>query len=617
MLKGTSFAYTSVRRISFFVPSTRLNEFKKRQLQNNASFENFEKNFIELDQYANNLLNKKESSSNDFSVVLNGGPKIADFKFNNNSDVLAKSLDSINIDFLKNDPFTLIESTNSSNINKLIKNIKYLICTSDIRDLYNYLKLNISQISKLNQNLSTLEISIIIKKLIIYNNSISHRVKFLTKNKNYLENNSDYIKKLNIIYRSVYITTKSIFNSLMNSNILTHYDYTNLITFYYGRNQIKKTIDLIALYEKKCLDDPIKYHLTNQIWAIKMDILSQTNINFWKLYGQTIFKINSNSNSIKLSHKYLYPHHGHNFQTLIKRYESEQQLNQLPENISILSIIIKGLGKHGDIKSLDKIIENNWGIKIDRENNNEIYLLKHFNINKKVNQLLWPDEDILISILLAYTKNGYLSNAIEINNLLINNYSNYHLFNTNNINKYWKLLLYSTGKYGDAVNKQLIDEINGSNIPISDKLGNSLIEIKYRFFDIVWKLCEKYIDNDIISRDLIELKIKYSSSHELLNNLPKVYQKINNLSYNKMILNMKFNQMTLQKYVRECCLELANRGKFLDANQLIEKYIKSKESMSELKVMLTEMQEAYARERVKSEERKRKSIDDDDDFELW
>lgn len=605
--------HLSTRKISFFVASPRLNEFSKRQLQYNPSIDNLEKNYFELEKYLNT---EKKIYNND---KLKSNFKLSEFYYNPNIDILKESFESINFKFLKNDSFSNNNKIDSNNKEeKLINNLKYFLYDSNIRNLYNYMKLNTLNYSLLNNKFSPFEISLIIKKIIYYNDSLDNRLKFITKNKLFYNksNNEDYIKKMNAISRSVYLSSKTIFNSLIKSIKLSSFDYENIIEFYFKKNQLQKAIELIEIFENNCKIDPNNFKLSNKIWIYKFEILSQTNIKFWKIYGETIFKINSKN--LKLLNNYNYSHHSHNFQQLIKRYEIDKILNNLSDNLSILNIIIKGFGKHGDIESLDKFIENNWGIKIDRLNNDKgIHLLSHFSINKNVNELLWPNEETLISILLAYTKNGYLSNAIEINNLLIDNYNKFNILDKLNLNKYWSLLIRCTGLFNDAINKKIMQQVKNEGIELIDSSGNSLIEINYRFFDNVWNLCEKYINNNLITRDLIEIKIKHSSSHELLKKLPKVYKNISKLNYNKMKINQKFNKFIINNYIRKCCTELASRGKFLDASMLIDKFVISNESKSELKEMLSEMQEDYARERVRKNELERRDNDDDNDFELW
>lgn len=606
MLKSSSNVYTSTRRISFFVPSTRLNEFNKRQLQNNASLETFVKNYEEIQQYSA----KFETSQH--AAKLNSMEQASEFKFKPNVDVLADALNSINFKFLHDTNEKTAVSTlpdNTKNENFLPK-IHFLLYDTDIRNLYNLLKCNVNKITSFEGNLSSYEISLIIKRLLYYNDLIGQRLKFVTKNKHYLDEEVDhYVKKLNSFSRAVYQSTKSIFNALSKIK-LSLYDYENIILFHYQRNYLNKAIELISEVEKKASEHPEQYQLTNTLWAIKMDILSQTNTNFWKIYGETIYKLNSSN---KINFKYTYPHHGHNFQTLVKRYEAEKEKNFLPDSTSVLEVMIKGMGKHGDLTALDSFIESNWGIKNDRNGDKGVYFLEHFNIKKRMNGLLWPNENILISILLAYGKNGDLATALEINNLILDKYNCTNFLDASNTIKYWILALRCSGLYGDALEKQLLKDVPQNEL--SDASGTSLLEIKYRLFDSVWQMSEKYVNH--FNRDMIKLKIKYASSHELLRGLPKVHSNMTEITYNKMSLNLKVNEAALNSYVRECCLELARRGRFLDASQLIEKFVSSEQIVNELKEMLVEMQEAYARKRVKHDERKRQIIDDDDDFELW
>lgn len=601
MFKQRSYTYISTRRVSFFVPSTRINEYNKRQLQGNASLENFENNYNLLDTYSDNFppTSLKKPKSRELPI--------SSYQYKPNSTVLDISLQSINYNFLTGTP--LPTGTSSDNF---YDKLRYLLYDSDIRNLYNLLKCNTGKIRKCETNLSKYEISLIIKRLIYYNDSLTHRLKFVTKNKNLIENEIDdtrtYIPTLYRLSRSVYTSTRSIFNALLNLK-LSVFDYENIILFYYAKDQVNKTIELIAEVESKALKNPDDFHLTSSLWIIKMEILSNTNLKFWKIYGESIYKIN---HRLKLNKSFNYPHHSHNFQTLLDRYETDKKTYNLHDDINAVSVIIRGLGQHGDLTALDKLIESTYGIKNDRTGDKDVHLLEHFNIHKKVGGLMWPTSDVLISILLAYFKNGDLVTAIKINNLLIEHYS----ISLGLIN-YWTLVLKCAALFGDAVHKQLLNELKHPDT-LNDKLGNSLLEITYRFFDKVWDLSQYYV-KDHLTREMIKLKIKYSSSHELLTSLPTVHSKMLDSRYNKVKLDYNFNTKLVDKYIRECCLELAHRGKFLDANQIIDKFVISKQQNDELKTTLSIMQESYARETVKKNERKRKLIDDDDDndFDLW
>jgi hypothetical protein len=608
MLKHSS-SKTFIRKISFFVPASRLNEFTKRQVQNNPSLDVYEDNYEKINKYySTNFINSQHNK------LIYVQKPLAKFNNSSSKDFVSNSLDSIKFDFLENIEEDIISAPESSTkIEKLIQNIHYYLYDSDVRELYNILKLNINKFRYFKDHLSSFEISVIIKRLIYYNDSLNQRLKFISKNKQFLNDSNviDEIKSLNSTSRAVYLSTKSILNGFSNNLNLSLYDYENIVLFYYNKMHLVKAIELISEIETKANDLTNGFYMTNALWLVKMDILSKTNTNFWKIFGESIYKINSNSN---INSKYLYPHHSHNFQILVKRYESDKSAFSLSDNLSIINIIIKGLGKHCDIPSLDKLVESYWGIKIDRNTDKGIYLLEHFNIKRNVNDLIWPNEDILISLLFAYTKNGDFATAIEINNLILDKYNNKVILNSFNTVKYWELVLRCTGLFGDAVDKKIKDELQGDEI-LSNFNENSLLEIKYRLFDKVWEMSQNYIK--FPTRDMIKLKIKYASSHELLKGLPTVFNKIVNKGYNKSNINLQINEKILHQYVHECCIELAHRGRFLEANQLIENFITSRQSIEQLKTMLADMQEVYARERVKKDEINRRVIDDDDDFELW
>lgn len=616
MLRSSLGGISPVRNISFFVPANRLNEYTKRQLQNNASLEVYEENYEKLnDYYTNTFIN------NDHHPKIHSGKPFSKFEYKSNVDIVSKSLDSINLNFLNHIEENIIPlSEDAKTVDKFIQSIHHSLYNKNIRNLYDTLKSNVNKIHYLKDQLSPVEISVIIKRLIYYNESLTQQVKFLSKNKGSLNgsNISDEITKLNTIRRSIFLSTKSIFNGFSNKLILNLNDYEDIILFHYNRLNLVKAIQLISEFEEKVKNPGLNLYMTNTLWLIKMDILSRTNKNFWKIFSEPIKHINQNSN---ISSKYLYPHHGHNFQMLVKRYESDKSQYSLTDNLSIINIIIRGLGKHCDIPSLDKLLESYWGIKIDRNNfGNGIRFLEHFNIKKNVKDLIWPNEEVLISILLAYCKNGELSTAIEVNNLILDKYNNKCNLDSSKVFEYWELALRCTGLFGDAVDKKIESELQGDEIILqspesSSTNKKSLLEIKYRLFDRIWEMSENYIN--LPSIGMITLKIKYASAHELLKGLPIIFEKTTSNNYNNSKIKLDINEFTLYKYVHECCIELANRGHFLDANKLIENFITSPQRVQELKELLSKLQEVYARERVKKEEIKRRIVDDDNDFDLW
>lgn len=613
-------SYTSVRRVSFFLPSFRLNEFNRRQIQNNPTIELLEENYNELQTNIKANSNKPPLTE---KAVPNSKP-LARYSFESslipeNETLLSYSLNQSDTSLFKyEDNILLSQSKIDDKTEKLIASIKYSLHHPNTKYLYDALKLNNTRIKHLKGRLSNNDISILIKRIVSFNNANNQRLRFITKNKSVLTKSAEYynqyIKKGNEMTRKMYLSTRGIFNVLVNEFDLSIYDYENIIGYYYQMNKFQKCIDTIAEFETKANKNINELHLTNKIWWIKLEILSNTNIIFWRLFGNPIYRVSS---SKSLTSSYAYPHHTQNFQILMQRYENDKLKYKLSDDIKILSVLIRGLGKHCDIQALNKLIESYWGIKIDLESPGEkAQFLKQFNINKNVPKLLWPEESILRSIVLAYAKNGYISLAVEINNLII---EKYYANDSKSLVKYWETTLLSAGLFGEAVETELM--ISMKNVIDHDieekKLDEDVLNLRYRLFDEIYKMAEKSLGGDKIPRNIINLKIKYSSSHELMNHLPNVYKRMRNVDYNKTHANAKVNNATFNIYVRECCKELARRGKFLDANTLINNFVKSKKQRETLKTMLVELQEVYARERVKAEEKKRRVVDDDNDFELW
>lgn len=611
----------STRSVSFFVPATRVSEFNRRTLQSNPTVELLEENYNDLDHYYNKV----------FPSVQQLTPSAVDklptarFKLRSAKD-LGMTLssfvsDSIQISVLPTDESSfsispLPKPETSSKIVKFEETVKHYLNTSNSAMLYRILKLNVSRIQFLCGFLTQSEVSVLITRLIRHSVATHKNLRFVIKNKNVLgDDYSSYVKKMNAVDRSVYKSTRSILNNMQTKFQLTLHDYDEIIMYHYVRNNVQTAIELISKIEEESMKNSnAQLHLTNTMWRIKLEILSKTNYSSWKIFGEPLLRKKA---VLTLAPKYQYPHHSNNFQILFRNYENDKFKYNYPDDLSIVNIIIKGLGKHSDISSLDKLLESYWGIKIDRESAKGVHQLAHFNIKKNVPLLIWPNEETLISILLAYAKNGHFASAIEINNLIINKYNDDAILNPKKLTKYWELAVRCVALFGDAVEKNALREVQGHEAlqSVENKPALSL-EIKYRLFDRVWQIAEKYLGGEI-TREMINLKIKNASSHELLKGLPYVFQRVENIKYNTSNINLVANKNTLHNYVRQCCKELAHRGRFLDANQLIETFITSRGTVEELKTSLAEMQEVYARERVKKDEEKRRIVDEDDDFELW
>ncbi|AWU78292.1 uncharacterized protein C5L36_0E03500 [Pichia kudriavzevii] len=606
MLRGYKVASSHVRGVAFFVPSNRINEYSKRELQENATIELFEDNYKKLKHYYEDRFPDIK-----FKNVKTQKTPFAKFSFKPNDDTVVAALDSVNIDFFQNINEKIPVADDVLAERDFRKMVKLALYNTKVPKLYNLLKCNLSRISTLKDELTPSDVSVIIRRLISYHDMVSKSAKFMTKNRKYLyEDNESYVTRLNEISDSLYTQNTLIFNACARAFDLSISDYEEIVMFHYRNGKIPKTVEIIAGLEKKAQEVDSKLYLSNKLWFCKLDILSKTSNQFWKIYGEKLFR---NEKKVGLKNNYLYPHHGHNFQILLQRYEHDKSINNLPDDADIINVIIKGLGKHCDIPSLDKLIESYWGIKIDRISERGVYLMEHFNIRKNVNALIWPNEKIITSILLSYATNGDVATGIMVNNMILEKYNDKRILNSLNTIKYWEFVLRCVGLYGDATEKNIARLLNETEI--IDDHGNSLLEIKYRFFDIVSNMSERFVR--FPTREMFQLKIRYSSSHEILNGLPIAYKQLNNDGYNHSRLNYRANQHTLYKYVEECCKELGNRGLFLDAKSIIEKYITSKQETKSLKDMLGEMQEIYARKRVKEDERKRRVEDEDDDFQLW
>lgn len=574
-------------------------------MQNNASLETYEENYNDMVDYSEHVFHQLPARR-----ASQPQKPLAKHHFVG-GEWVGNAFDSIKLEFLQQG-IEKVENPGHTPTKEgtLVLWTRYHLYDSDVRKLYNVLKSNINRFQHLDEGLTRSEISIIIDRLIQYGGSLNKRLKFMVKNQKMLgEGVREELKRLNDTSKAVYYSNKAIFNGLFQKVKLTLSDCEKIAGYYYDSKHMNKTIDFIAQVENLVGQREGFECLSNRLWYMKLDILSKTNVNFWNLYGEPLFKT---KRALNINSTYTYPHHINNFQILMKRYESDKTKFHLADSIAIIDIVIKGLGKHCDMPSLDKLVESYWGIKVDRVSGKGVYLHEHFKISSNVSELIWPNEEILISILLAYSKNGDIATAIKVNNLLLTYYNtNSAIFDPSKSTKYWELALRCVAIFGNAVDKSIAREMQNESLA-----ENSLLDIKYRFFDRVWHMAEHYLKSNI-TRDLILLKIKYASAHELLNFLPQAQSKIESNTYNKSNINLHMNQITLTSYVRKCCEELASRGRFLDANELIDKFISSKQETEEFKAMLAEMQEVYARERVKKDEMKRHDIDDDDDFNLW
>lgn len=585
----------TTRSVSFFLPSSRIGEFAKRQNQTDASVEVLERNFNDIKKYYNTKYATLHITKEPQQKQIYNQEK--------DSNLVSEALDSIYLPFAADiTPSSIINQPEvSRDIETLNRKTTNSFRNATARSIYDILKRRTSLIRKNATLIDPAFISTSIQRLIDFNQTISKRLWFLTSNRTKIDFSA---RNLSDIVRSMSQSSKQIFNSF-TANQLSLHDYEKLALFYLNKHQFKKAIDIVAEIETKSEIPNSGFHLTNQLWLVKFEVLGKTHHHFWKTYGRELYGINKNS---KFSSSYQYPHHSHNFQTLIHRYQDYKTKYHLPDSLPVTNAIIRGLGKHGDIDSLDSMVESLYGIRIDKD----VYLMEHINPKKNVPSLLWPDEETLISIMLAYSRNGKLSTAIQINDLLLHHYQK-NDFVPANMKKYWETTLRTVGHFGDAVDKQLINEL-GDDI-LTDVTGDSLLDLKYRFFDAIYAMAAGQIRG--LNKNIIDLKMKYASVDSLVNDLPLIFETLTSSKYNTSEINIIANENTLKKYVTVCCRELAKKGMFLDANKVVDNFSPSKEVYTDLKNVLLVLQERYARDKAKEEERKRRQVDDDDDFELW
>lgn len=587
----------SRRNISFFVPTSRISEFTKRQNQSDASIEVLERNYNDIRTYYNTT----------YKVLQNTAKLQRKITFRKEKDLnlVSQALNSIALPFTFTNTNLSILNKEPNDDTKVFGKILKILNNSAERSIYDVLK---TRTTKIRRNINSMDQSFIstsIQRLIDFNQIISKRLWFLTANRTKTEFDSS---KLSAIVRSISRSTNKIFNSF-TTDTLSVYDCEKLALFYLNKHQFRKAIELVSKIETLSQIPNSGYYLTNSMWLIKFEILGKTHHHLWKTYGHGLYSINRKG---KLSSFYQYPHHSHNFKTLIQRYQDYKENLQLPDSLPITNAIIRGLGKHGDLDSLDKMIEALYGIRVDRSSDKGIYLMEHFNIEKHVPMLLWPDENTLISLLLAYSKNGEFSTAVKINDLLLHHYQTIHL-NARNMRKYWEITLRTAGHFGDAVDRQLISELGDEKV--IDAAGDSLLDLKYRLFDVVYAMATGQLKS--VSRGMIDLKMKYASVDNLVEELPLIFSVLTAAKFNTSAINIIANENTLKKYITVCCKELAKKGLFLDASKVIENFSPSREVYQELKNALLVLQERYARDKAREEERKRKQIDEEDDFELW
>ncbi|TID30015.1 hypothetical protein CANINC_001384 [Pichia inconspicua] len=587
----------SRRNISFFVPTSRISEFNKRQNQSDASIEVLERNYNDIRTYYNTT----------YKVLQNTAKLQRKITFRKEKDLnlVSQALNSIALPFTFTNTNLSILNKEPNDDTKVFGKILKILNNSAERSIYDVLK---TRTTKIRRNINSMDQSFIstsIQRLIDFNQIISKRLWFLTANRTKTEFDSS---KLSAIVRSISRSTNKIFNSF-TTDTLSVYDCEKLALFYLNKHQFRKAIELVSKIETLSQIPNSGYYLTNSMWLIKFEILGKTHHHLWKTYGHGLYSINRKG---KLSSFYQYPHHSHNFKTLIQRYQDYKENLQLPDSLPITNAIIRGLGKHGDLDSLDKMIEALYGIRVDRSSDKGIYLMEHFNIEKHVPMLLWPDENTLISLLLAYSKNGEFSTAVKINDLLLHHYQTIHL-NARNMRKYWEITLRTAGHFGDAVDRQLISELGDEKV--IDAAGDSLLDLKYRLFDVVYAMATGQLKS--VSRGMIDLKMKYASVDNLVEELPLIFSVLTAAKFNTSAINIIANENTLKKYITVCCKELAKKGLFLDASKVIENFSPSREVYQELKNALLVLQERYARDKAREEERKRKQIDEEDDFELW
>lgn len=482
-------------------------------------------------------------------------------------------------------------------------------------------KLNTIPLNKTElDQLTPLERSIIIKRMLIYYMETLNTFKIKQMNKSNdslksyreLKSVSKKISQVFCVFLNGHSRDFTDPNACKASNLLYElslFDLENIIEYYFQSQKSQRCIELIAILESK------GYYISNKLWEFKIQLLTNSSLKEAKLLNSNIFSGFTGA----INKSYEYPHHVNNVLELISRYEKSKPLDNKLYSIEnttsgIISSFIRASSKEGDLPKVNELVSQYWGVSSTPNGG--------FSSTKVNNSLMTntlPDVNVLFSIILAYAQNGELVLGLKICLGVMKGYN----YSQNDIKRFWVLTLKITGKFGDEISSKVS----------SEKQEGSKFLIQYELFDKVWELAQQSVSVKNLNRGLLQVNLKYGSLDSVLKCLPLVHERSVSVKFNKNQMESWFNKQLFRDYICQCVLSLAEKGKFLKANEVLELYIgdnciSGRESLTtddlntriKLQDTLKTLQDQYALEKVRNSHNSKSmhnNNDDDDDFELW
>ncbi|KAG7893749.1 hypothetical protein KL908_002803 [Ogataea polymorpha] len=478
-------------------------------------------------------------------------------------------------------------TTNTKDLNRL----RHLLHSPKDRELYEFLKRSStrSNFTLLMKDLSPLEVSLAVKRL----TSLMDRVvKWYILELQYISRISkdadlDRVLKTK---SEMYSSISKIFRRIQESCDLTTIDYENMVNFHAHNLRYLTAIKLISEIEGKILKGAENLQFTKSLWINKLKILGHADEKAWRI-NRYHYK---EAEMEPLPKNYIYPHHGSSVQQLL------QELNNsgLQLDTELYETIILSLAGAGEIDYLQSLIDKIWGIG------------GKANGSVERRSTLYPTFGLLEKIIVAFTYNGQFMKGLLICMKLIEKYQ----LDLRYSQKYWTGVLRASGVTTANIYRDIQTKLWEKGV--DEEKYKREFELQHEIFDLLWRSAMSVLETP--SKDMIKVRLRYSSLESLVKDLPQVHELAVNAHKNTSSSEAAYRESLLLRYLNICRVKLVQRRNFYEAEMLIKKFSMNQRMESALLFRLKRSQQRYLRDTtVKKAEQRILEDEDEDGFGIW
>ncbi|KAG7858914.1 hypothetical protein KL919_002979 [Ogataea angusta] len=511
-------------------------------------------------------------------------------KFKHTGRNLMSIMHSSLVPYESTEPQAAEPSVHAINTKDLTR-LRHLLRSPKDRELYEFLKRlsTTSSFSSLIKELSPLEVSLIVRRL----TSLMDRViKWYILELQYISRISrdadlDRVLKTKA---EMYSSISKIFRRIQESCELATIDYENMVNFHAHNLRYVTAIKLISEIEGKILKGTENLQLTKSLWINKLKILGNADEKAWRI-NRYHYK---EAEMEPLPKNYVYPHHSSSVQQLL------QELNNsgLQLDIDLYETIILSLGGSGEIEYLQSLIDQVWGIG------------GQVNGSVESGSASFPTFSLLEKIIVAFTYNGQFTKGLLICMKLIEKYQ----LDLRYSQKYWTGVLRASGVTTANIYRDIQTKLWEKGV--DEENFKREFELQHEIFDLLWRSAMSVLKTP--SKDMIKVRLRYSSLESLVKDLPKIHELAVNEYKNTSASEAAYRESLLLRYLNICRVKFVQRKNFYEAEMLIKKFSMNQRMEDALLFRLKRSQQRYLRDTtVKKAEQRIIEDDDEDGFGIW